>query len=622
MSAMKIKSIILTASAAILMSSCVNYLEPYPQGNYDYDMLWDYQSLVQGLIGYCYDQVNSNVRNYTGNEDIYMDAITDDGVITSSTHVMRRYANNTMTTSQDPFATYWDRDYRAIRNCNLFLKDRKGYNTKYVLNINWNNLVRNRLQGEAFALRAWFEWDLLQKFGGKGAKSGKMLGFPIVTEVYGVKDEVNLPRNTYDECVQQILRDCDSAIKYLPIAHRDFLVPNTQDRVYAGGKYWGRFDGISMVALKAIVYLTWASPRFNPGNDISRYDSAAANAIKAINFKLTVDQTSSTNSFRPTNPVQWTNPNTPEAIAITRYKSSNDDIERMLYPGGFQGNGQIGATQELVDAFPMANGRPITDPASGYNPANPYVNRDPRFYSVIFYNNRPVYRNNNASPANLMYTFENWNDGPNGPGKDAYGVKLTNSLTNYHIKKFIFAGLNWSDASINRQPHYRYLIRWEQMLLTFAEAANKVVGPLDATRYGMSARTAIQYLRARKTYDNANGLSPAVPGAPDAYLQEVANAGPDAFDALVRNERRITMCFEGVRFYDLRRWTTDADWQTVINQPVHGVTITQNSDLSFTYDFTYVADQRKFPSPYNPIPYNEILRMSNLEQNEGWTSWN
>ncbi len=619
---MKIKNIFIAIAAVVFLGSCVNYLEPYPQGNYDTEMLWDYQSLVQGLIGYCYDQVNSNVRNYTGNEDIYMDAITDDGVITSTTHVMRRYANNTMTTSQDPFATYWDRDYRAIRNCNLFLKDRKGYNTKYILNVYWNDLVRNRLQGEAFALRAWFEWDLLQKFGGKGAKSGQMLGFPIVTDVYGATDEVNLPRNTYDECVQQIIKDCDSAIKYLPIAHRDFLVPNPSDRVYAGGKYWGRFDGISMVALKAIVYLTWASPRFNPGNDLARYDSAAVNAYKAVQFKLTVDQVSSGNSFRPLNPVQWTNPNAPEAIAITRYNSSNDAIERMLYPGGFQGNGQIGATQELVDAFPMANGRPINDPASGYDPANPYAGRDPRFYSVIFYNNRPVYRKNNETPSNIMYTFENWNEGPNGPGKDAYGVKPTNSRTNYHIKKFIFAGLNWSDASINRQPHYRYLIRWEQMLLTFAEAANKVVGPLDETLYGMSARTAIQYLRARKTYDGKNGLSPAVPGAPDAYLQEVADAGPEAFDALVRNERRITMCFEGVRFYDLRRWTTDADWQNLINQPVHGVTITQNEDLSFAYDFTYVADQRKFPSPYNPIPYNEVLRMSNLEQNEGWSSWN
>jgi hypothetical protein len=451
-----------------------------------------------------------------------------------------------------------------------------------------------------------------------------MLGFPIVTEVYDATDQVNLPRNTYDECVAQIIADCDSAIKYLPIAHRDFLVPVSADRVYAGGKYWGRFDGISMKALKSIVYLTWASPMFNPGNDMARYDSAAVNAYKAIDFKLKVDQIASSASFRPTNPVQWTNPNAPEAIAITRYNSGNDAIERMLYPGGFQGNGQIGATQELVDAFPMANGRPITDPASGYDPANPYANRDPRFYSVIFYNNRPVYKNNTpTTPANTMYTFQNWNSGPAGPGKDAYGEKATNSLTNYHIKKFIFAGLNWSDASINRQPHYRYLIRWSQMLLTFAEAANQVLAsPTDATRYGMSPQTAIQYLRARKTYDNANGISAAVPGAPDAYLAEVAAAGKTAFETLVKNERRIEMCFEGVRFYDLRRWATPTTWESVINVPVHGVTITQNEDLTFTYDFNYVADTRSFPSPWNPIPYSEILRMSSLQQNDGWDSWN
>ncbi len=618
---MKTKRIFIYGLILALLSSCADYLEPYPQGNYDEDMLWEYQTLVQGLIGYCYDQVNSNTRNYADNEGIYLDGATDDAVLTSSTHVMRRYTQNTMTTSQDPFATYWDRNYRAIRNCNLFLKDRRGYNTKFVLQPSWNDLVRRRLQGEAFALRAWFQWDLLQKFGGKGT-NGQMLGFPIVTEVYGATDVINLSRDSYDDCVAQIIADCDSAIKYLPIAHRDFLVPVSADRVYAGGKYWGRFDGISMKALKSTVYLTWASPRYNPGNDISRWDSAAVNAKKCIDFKLTVDQISSSNSFRPQNRIVWTNPNSPEIIATTRYNSGNDAIERALYPGGFQGDGVIGATQELVNAFPMANGRPIADPLSGYDPANPYVGRDPRFYSVIFYNDRPVYRNNTATPANIMYTFENWNEGPSGPGRDAAGTKPDNSLTNYHVKKFIFMGLNWSDATINRQPHSKFLIRWGHMLLNFAEAANMVVGPNDASRYGMSARTAIQYLRARKTDDNANGISAAVPGAPDAYLQEVAAAGASAFDAFVRNERRIETCFEGKRFYDLRRWTTDADWEAVINAPVHGAYVVQNADLSFTYDLTWEVAQRKFPSPYNPIPYNEMLRMSNLVQNEGWPSWN
>jgi hypothetical protein len=618
---MKIKKILLMGFIIALMGSCVNYLDPYPQGNYDSEQIWQYQELVQGLIGYCYDQVNSNTRNYNDNEGVYMDGATDDAVITSPTHVLRRYAQNTMTTSQDPFATYWDRDYRAIRNCNLFLKDRRGYNTKFILNTVWNDLVRKRLQGEAFALRAWFEFDLLQKFGGKGT-NGVMLGFPIITDVFEATDVVNVARNTFDECVAQIIADCDSAIKYLPIAHRDYLT-TAANLSYSGGKYWGRFDGISMKALKSNLYLMWASPRFNPGNIVARWDSAAFNAKKVIDFKSTVDiyTVRGASAFDPRAGVVWTNPNHGEIVMTTRYNTGNDAMERMFYPGGFQGNGQIGASQELVDAFPMANGRPITDPLSLYNPANPYAGRDPRFYSYIWHNDRPVYRNNTATAPNLMYTFQNWNNGPAGAGKDAYGVKPTNSLTNYHIKKFVFMGLNWSDATINRQPHSKFLIRYTHMLLNFAEAANKVVGPTTSL-YGMSAQTALQYLRARKTDDGAAGIIATYPGTADAYLVEQATAGAAAFDALVKNERRIALCFEGTRFYDLRRWTTDADWQTVINKPVHGVTITQNADLSFSYDFSYVADQRNFPSPYNPIPYSEMLKMDKLIQNEGWSTWN
>ena len=378
---MMTKKLLIFGFIAIIASSCVDYLEPYPQGNYDSEQIWQYQEHVQGLIGYTYDLVNSNTRNYTDNEGIYLDGATDDAVLTSSTHVMSRYTQNAMTTNQDPFDTYWNRDYKAIRNCNLFLKDRRGYNTRFVTTPRWNNMVRNRLQGEAFALRAWFQWDLLQKFGGKGT-DGNMLGFPIVTDVLDADDDINLARNTYDECVRQILDDCDSAYKYLPIAHRDFLLVDDDDKVYAGGKYWGRFDGISSRAIKAMVYLTWASPRFNPSNDISRWDSAAANAYAVVNFKIVKDNISDGDSFRPTGRVNWTLPNSPEIVMTTRYNDNNDAIERAFYPGGFQGDGVIGASQELVDAFPMKNGYPIDDPASLYDPTHPYINRDPRFYSV------------------------------------------------------------------------------------------------------------------------------------------------------------------------------------------------------------------------------------------------
>jgi hypothetical protein len=560
-------------------------------------MIWEYQDMVQGLVGQCYDNMS---RNYDNNEGAYFDCVSDNAVQTSTTAALRQMAVGSLTTGADPFLTYWDRDYKSINLLNMFLEDRKGYNTKFLIVPRLDSLVRNRLQGEAFALRAWFQWDLLQKFGGKGI-TGQMLGFPIVTTPVDFTQEVNFPRNTYDECVKQILADCDSAYKYLPIAHRDFLVPNVGDRAYAGGRYWGRMDGITTKAIKAAVYLTWASPRFNPGNDVSRWDSAAVNAKKVIDFKLNVDNVNK--GFVPVNGVNWFDPNFPGIVWSSRYNSGNDAMERMFYPGGFQGNGMMGATQELVDAFPMKNGYPITDPRSGYNPADPYKDRDPRFYSMIFHNGAKAVR---AGKTEVMYTFENWTG-----GKDEAGVSSKNSRTNYHIKKMVWMGLNWSDASINRQPHSKFFFRWAHMVLTFAEAANQVVGPADAGKYGLSAKDAMKYLRSRKTYDNATGFTT------DPYLDEVAGS-KDSFNEFVKNERRIETCFEGMRFYDLQRWTTTL---AEINKPVHGVVVTKNEDGSYNYNYSYEVEKRNLTSAYLPIPYQEMLRMSNLVQNEGWDEW-
>ena len=601
--------LLLSALIMVLFSSCEKFLNPYPVGLITGEDLWKHQEDVQGLITRCYDLMSTN---YNNNEGAYLDGATDDAVITSATNSLHKLATGSITTGADPFLTYWDRDYQAIALANLFLKDRRGINTHFIRDAHLNDLVRNRLQGEAFGLRAWFQWDLLQKFGGKGV-NGIMLGYPIILEPVDPTVKINLARNTYDECVAQIKADCDSAYKYLPIAYRDFLVTVSGDLLYAGGKYWGRIDGITTRAIKANLYLTWASPRFNPANDVARWDSAASNAKKVIDFKLNVDGVVS-GGFKPIDYLNWFNPNAPGLLIASRNVANDDAMERMFYPGGFQGNGVMGATQEFVNSFPMANGYPINDPANRglYDATKPYIGRDPRFYSTIFYNTAQAKKNNTGA---LMYTFENWMG-----GKDQAGAVSSNSLTNYHIKKFVYMGLNWSDATISRQPHVKFFIRWENMCLAFAEAANHVVGPNDAGRYGMSARTAIQYIRARKTQEGANGISPAVPGAPDAYLTEVAAAGKDAFDSLVKNERRLETCFEGIRFFDLRRWSTNL---TGLNNPVHGALITQvaGTPVTYTYNLNNVVEARSYTSAYLPIPYSEMLRMSNLIQNEGWDGW-
>ena len=371
---MKTKIILLLGGILALFSSCSKYLDAYPNGDISSENLFEYPAMVQGLVGQCYDNIPSN---YNDNEGVYLDMATDDAVSTSPTQSTRRLAVGSLTTGTDPFATYWTRDYNSIRLVNMFLKDRRGFNTKFIVAAHMDSLVRYRLQGEAYALRAWFYWDLLQKFGGKSI-SGKLLGIPLILEPIEAESGSNCARDTYDDCVKQIVADCDSALFYfnppkLPafMAYRDFLVPVAADRVYAGGRYWGKLDGITMKAIKSNVYLTWASPLFNPGNDLTRWEKAAQYAKEVIDFKLKIDGVV-TNGFKPANGVNWLDPNSPEIIYSARYNGGNDGMERMFYPGGFQGNGVVGPTQELVDAFPMVNGYPISDVRSLYNPADPY----------------------------------------------------------------------------------------------------------------------------------------------------------------------------------------------------------------------------------------------------------
>ncbi|MBC5642784.1 RagB/SusD family nutrient uptake outer membrane protein [Parabacteroides sp. BX2] len=604
------KNIVKTSLFAVVVmmsTSCADFLDPYPYGRLSEEDFWERQDAVQGLVGQCYDYMQ---RNYNHNNGFFLDGATDDAVVTSSTHAMAKLATGALTPSKDPFEAYWIEDYKGIALVNKFLKDQHGFNTRFMVDAHFNDLVRYRLQGEAFGLRAWFQWDLLRRYGGIGIKSGELLGFPIITEPVNVfEDDVNLARDTYAACVKQIESDCDSAYAYLPIAHRDFLVENAGDLVYAGSRYWGRLDGITMTALKSQMYLTYASPLFNPENDMTRWEKAAIYAKQVIDFKLNVDNVK--NGFNPVNRVDWTDPNFPGIVYGSRYDNNNDAMERALYPGGFQGNGALGATQDLVDAFPMKNGYPKDHPegAKLYDPKNPYANRDPRFYSVIFYNNSKANRDNNETKP--MYTFECW-ENQDALGKDAAGNKAT-SRTNYHIKKYIYMGLNWSDATVKKMPHSRFYIRWAHMVLNFAEAANEIGGP-NHTIDGLSAKEAMKYLRTRKTYDGKELYTDD-----DPYLDEVATMGKDQFRKFIQNERRLETCFEGMRFYDLRRWSKDGSIE-MLNQPVYKAKILKNAENTFDYDKD-VVENRIYTSPYLPLPYDDILRMDKLEQNKGWDNW-
>ena len=122
------------------------------------------------------------------------------------------------------------------------------------------------------------------------------------------------------------------------------------------------------------------------------------------------------------------------------------------------------------------------------------LNRDPRFYSAIFYNTALAKKNNTGV---TMYTFENWNAGPT-IGKDAANTKSDNTVQITHIKKFVYMGYKLPRCIISLSvTHCKFVIRWAHMVLTFAEAANHVTHNPNTALYGMTPKAAIK-LSSRK----------------------------------------------------------------------------------------------------------------------------
>ncbi len=616
---MKFK-ILIIIFVALVSESCSKFLDAYPNGDKARDDVFAYQESVQGLIGRSYDYLGSDYssKNYNSNETAYLECATDNAVRRSTTDIVVQFAKGELTTGGQAFTRdYWTRDYNAIFLLNLFLKDNRGIKSTILIIPELNKLVTRRLQGEAFGLRAWAERDLLKKFGGKELGGTRLLGFPIVKDPLDASQDINLERNTYDECVKQIIQDCDSALKYLPIAHRDYLYTSaylSDKKDFLGAVNWNRVDGVTMYAIKAMTYLSWASKRFNPSNEPARWDSAAKYAAKVMDFKLAASPIG--DGYDPTKRVDFTDVYDKSIVWSSRLIENDITMEQVFFPAAANGNGfgpfgDIGATREFVDAFGDKNGYPISN-STVYDATKPFDNREPRFYSIINYNGAgyiPAY-----SSTTPIYTFETWEpdaQGLNG-GKDRAG-NGNNVRTNIYLKKFLY-GINWKVSSFQRRPRCRFNIRYAHMALAYAEAANQIVGP-NGTLYGYSPKTVVGTMRSMKTYEDKTGIPAA-----DPYLVSVASAGKDAFYDLIKNERRIELSFEGERFHDMARWTDDTQFKALYNKPVHGIKTTKNG-TAYTYDLTWEVENRAYNSAYMPLPYDEILRMSKLIQNEGWDKW-
>jgi hypothetical protein len=461
----------------------------------------------------------------------------------------------------------WSSMYAAIHNANNFLEvsDTITYSQyKIVDPIYYATITTDmkfyRLDARFF--KAFFHFELWKRYG----------DIPVVNKTMTLEESYALTRQKPAEIRSYILNELDAIIPDLKVSWES--------------AYMGRITKGAALALKCRVLLFAASPVNNGGlYNVALCDQAAsvAKEIMALNvYNLNIDYR---NLFLNT-----TATNT-EIILDYRNVNSNF-MERWNYPSG--GNrlyaSSVGASatcpsQNLVDSYEMANGKPITDATSGYDPQNPYVGRDPRLALTVLFNNAM------------------WNDSTVKAyvgGVDGIG-KNNATTTGYYLKKFIQEKINLTTNQT--ASHVWHIFRYGEILLNYAEALNEVNGPdLVPAGYTLSARAAVNLIRAR------TGV--AMPPIP-AGLSQVA------FREKIRNERRIELAFEGHRFWDVRRWMTGAESE---NAPLKGMRITKSGANLFSYEVVKIED-RKFTAPamyWYPIPFGELVKYKGWTQNAGW----
>jgi hypothetical protein len=255
----------------------------------------------------------------------------------------------------------------------------------------------------------------------------------------------------------------------------------------------------------------------------------------------------------------------------------------------------------------MANGYPITDSRSGYDANDPYANRDPRFEDDI------IHDGSTFKGATII--TGTYGDDTNPDNINKAGSK--HSLTGYYMKKLLRddAGPSAKSASPANQPHIFPRIRYTELFLAYAEAANEAWGPNSDGGTGVgSAKEIIKKIRQR------GGIGKDENGdyQGDPYLDECAGS-KDKMTELIRNERRIELCFENKRFWDIRRW------QMPLNETAKGVQVDKidaaQDAVPGNLTYTIVNVEARQFEPYQnfgPIPNTEVLQWSALKQNEGW----
>jgi len=531
------------------------FLNVDPKGSLTDENTFATEANADLFVNDIYDQV-PDMNNETQLLDQWTDNCGVGATWMTGQVLIRSNALNPSNAPDGPAVMFkWSENYNRIRRCNVFLQQAAKYRSHFS-----DEWYRQRVAEVKF-LRALFYSFLYQNYGGV-----PLISEPLDNQTMG--DKIFVPRATMEETLAFIEADCDAAAADLPTK------PAATGRAAKG----------AALTLKGAVDLFAASPLVNTNNDPAPWIKAAASNKAVIDLTVYDLFPSYNGQFLAAN--NW-NIETifARGYALPRKGHNREGKQGPVIVYGVQQSwGNMQPTQNLVDDYQMANGKPITDPASGYDPQKPYVNREPRFYETIIYDGSMW----------QGYTFLSRIGGNN---QIDLGSSSDISNTGYNARKTLDESI-LGQTSLGVSPgtsNYIYY-RYAEVLLSYAEAQNEAVGP-DATVYN-----AVNKVRQRA----------GLPSLPEGLTQSEMRVN-------IRRERRIELAFEDKRWYDIRRWDITTKGEAVLTHPQYGMKITPDANGKLTYTKVPVFNST-FSQHMNwlPIPQSAIEQNTRLTPNAGY----
>lgn len=617
------KKILYTSLISVLsFSSCSKFLDKMPDDQLTLEMVFEDKTRTEDWLAGIYNNIPDPYFGYA--KDVGYDALSDDMAPSTGWEQFGWGVIGLQTGNWNPSTgwapNYWVELPKRIRSAYIFLENVKPNASQLV-----TDEEVNLMKAEARFMIAYYYGLLLETYGAIPFNLG-------LTDPNAPAEDLLIGQAPFDEVINWVDKELLEVSALLP------------DK-YAAAQKYGRATSIMCLAVRARLLLFAASPLVNGNSAYTNFTNDKDQKIFSSNFdankwkkasdasKLLIDRAeeaghklyyeyNTDGSIDPFLSYQYMMFRRPQdgnnEILFARPDCNIYEYDKHAQPRGTGGNGGLGITQSIVDAFFMKNGLPIEDPNSGYvekgfstkdevrntkwnesrgvgnvtlaGTYNMYTNREPRFYVSVLYNGAWFKRENRTTE----FYYGNW-DG--GPTHDA-------PQNGYLIRKKVHPDHDPRNGTNPYRPGILY--RLGEAYLNYAEALNET-SPNDAN--------ILKYLNLIRERAGV----PQYGKGPNALP---APSSQEAMRQAIRRERRVELNNEGIRYRDIRRWKIG---EQTLNGNFTGMNFSgtekDDSETNQKAFFKRTTYQRRVFTAKNywfPVPQSEIDKNPNLRQNPFW----